>query len=129
MSGVDKIKAKAKLSLDEMFDNTESGLPEIRKSVQPDTRTEVRRDGQPEVQLDNQTEVRLDGRTNYRFPNRKDGRNKEKMDCKMTFNVNQDTFDAFNEIYKKRLIEGNDTNKAVLICEAIQLLYEKEQGL
>lgn len=103
---IDDIKKKAKLSLDEMHDNKSVGNPEKN----------------PERNINGNGKRKKE----YNFPSHLDGLAKRNMPFKMTFNVNEDTFDAFNEIYAQRMIDGNKTEKSVLICEAIKLLYEKE---
>lgn len=108
---IDDVKKKMKLSLDEMHDNKDVGNPEIR--------TEIRKE--------KNTEVKNEEKNSYHFPSYSEGRVKEKMDCKLTFNVNADTFKAFNEIYAERMLYDEKTEKSVLICEAIRLLYENEK--
>ncbi len=104
---IDKIEKKAKLSLDEMYDNQSVGNPERRTEKKP--------------------EVKKVERKEYNFPSHSDGLTKRNMNFKMTFNVNEDTFLAFNEIYAQRMIDGNKTEKSVLICEAIKLLYDRSK--
>jgi hypothetical protein len=108
---IDEIMKKSKLSLDEMHDTKDVGNPEIRT----EKRTE-----------DNKS-LKKRERKEYHFPSCDDGMMKRNMNFKLTFNVNEDTFLAFNEIYAKRMLDGNKTEKSVLICEAIKLLYEKEE--
>jgi len=103
---LDNLKKKTKLSLDDMIDNQDVGNPEIRKEIQKEDKEPLR--------------------GSYHFPSHSEVKEKEKMDCKLTFNVNSDTFKAFNEIYAQRIIEGEKTEKSVLICEAIKLLYDYE---
>lgn len=138
MSGIDNIKKKSKISLEEMFDNQqvvkteiqENGNPEIRENV----KTELSKNGNPDVREYGNTEKqeyrkkidKMERNETYHFPSLKNGKTKEKMDCKLTFNVNEDTFKAFNEVYAKRILEGKKTDKSVLICEAIKLLFERE---
>lgn len=107
---IDELKKRAKLSLDEMVDNQSVGNPEIR--------TDVRKNEKVEDKKKNIKE--------YNFPSHTDGMTKRNMNFKMTFNVNEDTFLAFNEIYAKRMLEGNKTEKSVMICEAIKMYYEYE---
>ena len=108
---IDDLKKKSKLSLDEMLDTKSVGNPEKL----------------PEIRKEEKTEVKKRERKEYHFPSHTDGMTKRNMNFKLTFNVNEDTFLAFNEIYAQRMIDGNKTEKSVLICEAIQLLYEKER--
>lgn len=108
---IEDLKKKTKLSLDEMHDNQVVGNPEIRTEVREDVKT---------VEKNEENK-------NYHFPSYSDGKIKEKMDCKLTFNVNVDTFKAFNEIYAERMLYDEKTEKSVLICEAIRLLYEREK--
>lgn len=108
---IDEIKKKSKLSLDQMHDNKYVGNPEIRT----------------EVRIKEKVVEKKEEREEYHFPSREEGKVKEKMDCKITFNVNADTFRAFNEIYAERIIQDEKTEKSVMICEAIKLLYENEK--
>jgi hypothetical protein len=113
---LDDLKKKAKFSVDEMYntDNKPVGKTEIRTEVKLDVNNN-----------DNQ-HYKKQVKKKYNFPSSKDGMVKRNMNFKLTFNVNEDTFLAFNEVYASRIIEGNKTEKSVLICEAIRLLYESE---
>lgn len=58
--------------------------------------------------------------------------NKEEADVeqsektKMTFYLDQDVIDKLDEICFQRRRERKKTNKSAIICEAIDLIYEKE---
>jgi hypothetical protein len=45
---------------------------------------------------------------------------------KMTFYLSQELYDAFHEVYAKRMLQGRKTEKSMLLCEAIELLYRNE---
>ena len=46
--------------------------------------------------------------------------------CKMTFNLTEDIYKAFNDLYAQRMLKGRKTEKSELICEAIQWLIKME---
>ncbi len=46
---------------------------------------------------------------------------------KMTFNLTESFYKAFNDIYAKRLLQGRKTEKSELICQAIALLVKAEE--
>lgn len=46
---------------------------------------------------------------------------------KTTLYLTEKLFKAFNDIYAKRMLEDRKTDKSALICEAIELLVEKEK--
>jgi len=52
--------------------------------------------------------------------------NKSRYDRKVTWYLTEELYKAFNDIYARRMIEGRKTEKAALICEAIQLLVREE---
>jgi hypothetical protein len=47
---------------------------------------------------------------------------------KMTFNLTEEIYKAFNDLYAKRMLQGRKTEKSELICEAIQWLIQMEEG-
>ena len=51
---------------------------------------------------------------------------KEMCNKKMTLYLSERLFKAFNNIYAKRMLEDRKTDKSELICEAIELLIQKE---
>ena len=46
---------------------------------------------------------------------------------KMTFNLTEFFYKAFNDIYAKRMLQGRKTEKSELICQAIALLVKAEE--
>ena len=44
----------------------------------------------------------------------------------MTFNLTEETYKAFNDLYANRMLQGRKTEKSELICEAIQWLIKME---
>jgi hypothetical protein len=52
--------------------------------------------------------------------------NKPQYNRKVTLYLTEEMYKAFNDIYAQRMLDNRKTDKSVLICEAIKLLYEKE---
>ncbi len=46
---------------------------------------------------------------------------------KMTFNLTEDIYKAFNDLYANRMLQGRKTEKSEMICEAIQWLIKMEE--
>lgn len=46
---------------------------------------------------------------------------------KMTFQLTENIYKAFNDLYAKRMLEGRKTEKSELICEAIVCLLKMEE--
>ena len=160
MSGINEIKKKAKLSIDEMYDNQSVGKldnqeerkPEIKQTTQPINHKEIKPDdqptrnpfnqetsqptnqksdkktnnssSQPETQLDRKQEFQLNRPTSP-FPMTKQQTQKVPT-YKMTFNLTEDIYKAFNDLYANRMIQGRKTEKSEMICEAIQWLIKME---
>lgn len=160
MSGINEIKKKAKLSIDEMYDNQsvgkmdnqEESKPEIKKTIHPTNRKENKAadqtpdkpfnqektqpvshksgnktnqpSGQPEIQLDRKQDFQSI-RQNSIFPTSKQQTQKVPT-YKMTFNLTEDIYKAFNDLYANRMLKGCKTEKSEMICEAIQWLIKME---
>lgn len=160
MSGINEIKKKAKLSIDEMYDNQpvgkldnqEESKPGIKPTNQPINRKEINPDdqptnnplnqeksqpvshnpgnktnqpsGQPEIQLDRKQDFQSI-RQNSIFPTSKQQTQKVPT-YKMTFNLTEDIYKAFNDLYANRMLKGCKTEKSEMICEAIQWLIKME---
>lgn len=123
MSGIEEIKKKAKLSLDEMFDSQTVGKLETQKDGNP----EKKEAGQPYNHTNNQPSVHKDYHPSIQTPTQKDVQeDKNKYSEKMTFNLTKEAYKVFNDIYARRMLAGRKTEKSSLICEAIKLLEEKE---
>lgn len=160
MSGINEIKKKAKLSIDEMYDNQKVGKldnqeerkPENKQSSQPTKQKANKPDDQPasspfnqeESELDNQKpgrktnqpsrqpEIQLDRKQDFQslrqnsiFPTSKQQSQKIPT-YKMTFNLTEDIYKAFNDLYANRMLQGRKTEKSEMICEAIQWLIKME---
>lgn len=160
MSGINEIKKKAKLSIDEMYDNQpvgkldnqEESKPEIKKTIHPIKQKENKPEeqtsdkpfnqeknqpvghksgnktnqpsGQPEIQLDRKQDFQSI-RQNSIFPTSKQQTQKVPT-YKMTFNLTEDIYKAFNDLYANRMLKGCKTEKSEMICEAIQWLIKME---
>ena len=46
---------------------------------------------------------------------------------KMTFNLTEEIYKAFNDLYANRMLQGRKTEKSEMICEAIQWLIKMEE--
>ena len=160
MSGINEIKKKAKLSIDEMYENQtvgkldiqEESKPENKQSNQPTKQKANKTDDQPatspfnqeEDKPDNQKlgiktsqpsrqpEIQLDRKQDFQsirqnsiFPTSKQQSQKIPT-YKMTFNLTEDVYKAFNDLYANRMLQGRKTEKSEMICEAIQWLIKME---
>ena len=45
---------------------------------------------------------------------------------KMTFNLTEDVYKSFNDLYAHRMLQGRKTEKSEMICEAIEWLIKME---
>jgi len=175
MSGIDAIKKKAKLSMDEMYEDQPVGKPGIQNNEQQDIQNNSQTDIhmnikptshtlgnqkiQPSIQsgkIQTQTtfqdtiipkvDLRLQHAVNQN-PTSEFHVNREidqvltrqpvnlpssqtqasKMQTyKMTFNLPENVYKAFNDLYAQRMLQGRKTEKANLICEAIDWLVKME---
>lgn len=96
---IDDLKKKAKLSLDEMYNNKTVGNPDGHKNGRKLERTNEEPITHPD----------------------------EKMTAKVTFNTSESKLDRFNGIYARRILEKRKTDKSALWNEALDLLLEKEE--
>jgi hypothetical protein len=153
MSGISEIKKKAKLSMDEMFDSQSVGKLDNHKDGNPERKTSIQLEsqlnnnsffqeyGQPVSYNDGQPTIHQSGKLEShpgikqesqvakqltQFPTTKQQIVKPQI-YKMTFNLSEDIYKAFNDLYANRMIEGRKTEKSELICEAIQWLIKMEQ--
>ncbi len=157
MSGINEIKKKAKLSIDEMYDNQTVG----KLDVQEEIKTENKQSSQTEIQPDYQTtnkeanheekhleSQKFDKKTTQLSDNPENHVN-HKQDFqsnrqtslflsskqqiqkihtyKMTFNLTEEIYKAFNDLYANRMLQGRKTEKSEMICEAIQWLIKMEE--
>lgn len=160
MSGINEIKKKAKLSIDEMYDNQSVGKldiqeetkPESKQSTQPTKQKVNKPEDQPAISPFNQEQAELDSHKNGRKTNQPSGQPETQLDrkqdfqsirqnsifpaskqqtqkiptYKMTFNLTEDIYKAFNDLYANRMLQGRKTEKSEMICEAIQWLIKME---
>lgn len=160
MSGIDGMKKKVKLSIDEMYDDKAVGQLDNQK----DGNTEINQNIQPAIQyenkLDNQTARNPTYQESIQPTNHQAGQTSNHpqessqkygslqsepgirqmivlggrqqtpkvQTYKMTFNLSEDIYKAFNHLYAQRMIEGRKTEKSELICEAITWLIEMEKN-
>ena len=141
MSGIKAIKEKAKLSIDEMFENQTVGKMETRLNGNTSNQKEIHPAGQPDNQvngnpinknIDVKTENQLNGKmvkqenipANFKP---KPQQSSKPASYKMTFNLTEESYKAFNDLYAKRMLQGRKTEKSDLICEAIQWLIQMEE--
>lgn len=154
MSGIEDIKKKAKLSMDEMYEDTsgkpanqKDGKPDNQPGNQPDSHPTSKVDShktihkenhpteQPPIQPANQLSTNPFSQESNQLGNQKGGIPSKQApspkpnNFKMTFNLTEDIFKAFNDLYAKRMIEGRKTEKSDMICEAIQYLLKMEDEL
>lgn len=160
MSGINEIKKKAKLSIDEMYDNQpvgkldsqEESKPENKQPTQPTNQKANKPNDQPNNspidqeknepnnqkngrkanQPSRQPEIQLDRKQDFQsirqnsiFPTSKQQSQKIPT-YKMTFNLTEDIYKAFNDLYANRMLQGRKTEKSEMICEAIQWLIKME---
>ncbi len=148
MSGISEIKKKAKLSIDEMYDNQpvgkldnqKEGKPESKQTIQPASQLENKPDshqtGSPSFQevsqaLNNKaghTTIQQNGKLETNpgvkqettrpttiFPTTKQQTQKTPT-YKMTFNLTEDIYKAFNDLYANRMLQGRKTEKSERIA-------------
>lgn len=118
MSGIEEIKRKAKLSLDEMFDNQD-----VDKVI--NQQDDKMSNQQTDQQVTHQNEKRRFN-TDYKSVNQTSKSN-TKFTHRMTFWMTEEIYDTFNEIYAKRMLDKKKVDKGALICEAIQFWAENGQ--
>jgi hypothetical protein len=173
MPGIEELKQKTKLSMDEMYEDESVGKLGKRKvghpdkqlssqaGSQPHTHQEINPPlhsdmnsssvtlgnesgntfNQPAIQESNQPSIWKTGNPDNQSLDRMDSQitrqpsiyptkqiQAQKMPtCKMTFNLTEDIYKAFNDLYAKRMLQGRKTEKSELICEAIQWLIKMEE--
>ncbi|NNM43452.1 MAG: hypothetical protein HKM07_03835 [Chlamydiae bacterium] len=128
MSGIEEMKKRTKLSMEEMYDNPIAEKVEIQKNVsqerqkpiktlnQESVKETIQKLAHPEIQQPKQTDV---------FPV-KQVQPQKAPTYKMTFMLTEDIYKAFNDLYAKRMLQGRKTEKSDLICEAIEWLIKME---
>jgi len=142
MSGINELKRKTKMSLDELYEGKTVGKtvkqkesnPERKEEIQPDSQNKISQSSQershPTNQLDRQMENNLDVRQESHsapsvYLNAKPQMQKMQT-YKMTFNLTEDVYKAFNDLYAQRMLQGRKTDKSDMICEAIHWLIQMD---
>jgi hypothetical protein len=87
-------------------------------AVHPVGKMGVQEDVRPEFQPPRQTSI---------FST-KQSKNQKIQTYKMTFNIREDIHKAFHDLYANRILQGRATEKSEMICEAIELLINKEES-
>ena len=149
MSGIDQIKKKAKLSIDEMYDNQPVGKLENQENIHPDLQkvgqTTIQTNNKPSEQLNDHITKQQSEQPVVHKPVLETHQNKMEIEkemfvprmkpqmikeptFKMTFNLPPEIYKAFNDLYAYRMLNGYKTEKSELICEAIKLLINAEKG-
>jgi hypothetical protein len=157
MSGINEIKKKTKLEIDEMYDNQQVGKLEAQEGIKPENKQPNQQETQPDYQTtkkqsnqqENQLETQKHGKKTTQlsgipekqisskhdfqtsqpislFPSPKQQIQKAPI-YKMTFNLTEEVYKAFNDLYAKRMLQGRKTEKSEMICEAIQWLIKMEE--
>ena len=86
-------------------------------TTQPTGKLETHLGVNPEGQMSRHTPI---------FPT-KQPQNQKIPTYKMTFNLSEDIYKAFNDLYAHRMLRGRKTEKSEMICEAIQWLIKMEE--
>lgn len=160
-SGINEIKKKAKLSIDEMYDsqsvgkldNQQDGKQENKQTIQPsiqlESNPEVHSNGSPSFQqvsqsfghkagqpaiqengnMENNPNVKQGIQTSRNIPSFLMSKQQvlKTPTYKMTFNLTEEIYKAFNDLYANRMLQGRKTEKSDMICEAIQWLIKMEE--
>lgn len=152
MSGIEDIKKKTKMSIDEMYedqsvgklDNQKSGHPYKQQvgqtTIKPDKNIVENQtnqkdegfrrsfnnelDGKEDLQEKGQKETRLVDNV-VRFSARQ-AQPQKALTYKMTFILTEEIYKAFNDLYAQRMLKGRKSEKSVMICEAIEWLIKME---
>ncbi|WP_042279758.1 hypothetical protein [Candidatus Protochlamydia sp. R18] len=103
-----------------------SFIQQSRKTVMHKTgQANIHQNGKLESHSDIRQGSRIAGQTNA-FPTAKQQTQKSPT-YKMTFNLTEDIYKAFNDLYATRMLKGRKTEKSEMICEAIQWLIKMEE--
>ena len=143
--------------MDEMFDNQSVGKldtqeetktenkPSNQTDIQPDYQTTKKNVNQQRTSLENQKygkkTTQLSGKPGSQKNDKHDFQSSRPTSLfssskqqiqkvptyKMTFNLNEDIYKAFNDLYANRMLQGRKTEKSEMICEAIQWLIKMEE--
>jgi len=141
MSGINEITKKAKISLDEMYNNQPVGVldnqlggkleskPANQNDVQPDNNTpsyptkQQSNNKEPPHEIAQENQI-INPSTIYRKISQQ-----KKLTYKVTFNLTENIYKDFNDLYANRILQGRKTDKSEMICEAIQWLIKMDEQL
>ena len=134
MSGISEVKKKTKIAIDEMYDNQLVGKLDIQKEGKQESQESSQHEKQPYLQQNTNTPSQEkfeptsieELKQVLSFPTIKQQSQKTPT-FKMTFNLPEDIYKAFNDLYANRMLQGRKTEKSEMICEAIHWLIKKEQ--
>ena len=105
--------------------NRPTGNPASHKTKQAVVHTTIQQTENLERHLDAKQEYPMN-RQAVIFPTSKQQTQKVPT-YKMTFNLTEDIYKAFNDLYANRMLQGRKTEKSEMICEAIQWLIKMEE--
>ena len=97
-----------------------SNNPDNHPDVQLSTFLSDQQNIHPTNQLTTKTEKKLSSKTVNQS-------NEKLRPCKMTFNLSEELYKAFNDLYAIRILQGKKTEKSEMLCEAIKLLLKAEE--
>lgn len=149
-----EINEKRKIDLSEMIGGQTVGNPSFHKDGNLDNHTTSHKDiqitTQPVKQQNTSTDNNLSGQMQIHtagnmeiqptfdaepfstneiaVPPSKQTKNQKIPNYKMTFNIREDIYKAFHALYANRILKGRSTEKSEMICEAIQLLINREKN-
>jgi hypothetical protein len=156
MSGINELKNKTKISLDEMYEDQASEKQNVQKdksTTQQSSKTTKKSLKNENMELINtplqkkeiapthpKTELKHDFSAvnpnipldSHFLPNQESRFPSSKQQpyklptYKMTFTLSESIYKAFNDLYAKRMLQGRKTEKTELICEAIKWLIKME---
>ena len=136
MSGIKETSKKIKMNIDEMYDTQSVGNLGKKESNKEEKNKTSLLDENPNTnllnQLINQPEIqapipmKIHSTTQQNEPHTKQSQPQKAQTYKMTFNLTEDIYKSFNDLYANRMLQGRKTEKSELIIEAIQCLIKKE---
>lgn len=140
MSGIDKMrdKIKKKMAFDlptPVYAEAEEDNTKVQSALQ----TDVRSQDDPNIKrmeflAEHQSKSKLSEETvqsavqQYSNTDKQQNSKKSFTEKKVTFYLSEDLYNAFNSIYAQRMLQGRNTMKAALFCEALELLIQKENN-
>lgn len=111
-------------------ENQPPGNPSAHESIQPVSHKSSLPTIRQAESLENNPDFRQDAQLARQtiFPNTRPQEQKIQT-YKMTFNLTEDIYKSFNDLYAHRMLQGRKTEKSEMICEAIQWLIKMENRL